>query len=212
MFTFFYSLFDLRSFLSSPNTLFSASVRYGRKIRAKSFRRIPLAFVGGMICPKKVWLGFILLAILVRFPTLAFRVPCLLRSSRQCRSHCYCLLDWNAHAHQTLNACRAIAPLGHRTQIVHSPWPPFLLSPLSSRRFGVPASFPKHLHASLLCTIPAPRGGISDFFCCWLVDVIPLLSIVGWIYVADDGSRFMFCFFAPLPFPFAFPRKSKARA
>jgi len=130
MFTFFYSLFDLRSFLSSPNTLFSASVRYGRKIRAKSFRRIPLAFVGGMICPKKVWLGFILLAILVRFPTLAFRVPCLLRSSRQCRSHCYCLLDWNAHAHQTLNACRAIAPLGHRTQIVHSPWPPFLLSPL----------------------------------------------------------------------------------
>lgn len=46
-------------------------------------------------------------------------------------------------------------------------------------------------------------------FCCWLADVIPLLSTVGWIYVADDGSRFTFCFFRVFPF-FPFLRKSKA--
>lgn len=37
---------------------------------------------------------------LVRFPIRDLFVRLLRSFARQCRSHCYCLLDWNAHAHQ----------------------------------------------------------------------------------------------------------------
>ena len=116
---------------------------------------------------KKVRLGFIVLAILVRFPT---RISCSMFAAFLATVQVTLLLFARLERSRTptLNACRAIAPLGHRNQIVYSPWPPFPPPPpppphLSSRRFGVPAFLSKHLHASLLCTIPAPRGGISDF-------------------------------------------------
>lgn len=87
---------------SSSFTRDAVSISYllGREIRAKSIRWTPLAFGGCLVCQQKKF-GLVLSF----FPSwsdfpLAYHVACLLRSLRQCRSHCYGLLDWNAHAHQ----------------------------------------------------------------------------------------------------------------
>lgn len=56
----------------------------------------------------KVWFGSFSSAYPTLFPgRFSCLSVCLLRFLQQCRSHCYHLLDWNAHAHQNDTRVRA---------------------------------------------------------------------------------------------------------
>lgn len=143
----------------APKTAVFISFGYGRKIQTKSFRLTPLAFNGCMVCLKKFGSILSLFQFWFHFPP-AFHVACLAAFLATVQVTLFLFARLERSRTPTLNACRAIAPFGHRTQIVNFPLP----SPAFLRAaFAFSLSF-EHLHASLLCTIPAPRGGISDFF------------------------------------------------
>jgi len=109
---------------------------------------------------KKVWIGFfIVLSIFGMITRARFMFVCLLCSLRQCRLHCYCLLDWNAHAHQHLmrKGGRAIWTFGSITDCTVIFFP--FVAPFLSVPHNIPPPsffFP--------CPIPAPPGGFSDLF------------------------------------------------
>lgn len=70
---------------------------------------------------------------------------CLLCSLRQCRLHCYCLLDWNAHAHQHImrKGGRAIWTFGSITDCTVIFFLPFVAPFLSvPHTTPLPFSFP----------------------------------------------------------------------
>lgn len=84
---------------------------------------------------------------------------CLLCSLRQCRLHCYCLLDWNAHAHQHImrKGGRAIWTFGSITD-----WTVIFFLPFVALFFERSPHHPPSFFFP--CTIPAPHGGFSDLF------------------------------------------------
>jgi hypothetical protein len=139
---------------------------------------------------KKVWIGsFIALSIFGMVTRARFMFVCLLCSLRQCRLHCYCLLDWNAHAHQHLmrKGGRAIWTFGSITDCTVIFFLPFVAPFLS-----VPHNTPPFFFLSLHYTCSSRRL-FGPFR---LADVIPfLLYYLLWLDLRGSRNVWGFFFF-----------------